>query len=163
MVRRCLSYHFNNAGAIGLLLASVIAKMHSMKSLKDAIRPTLNAVAGPGWRDGLTLLENWGAIVGTDLAAMCTPAQVRFPNKERRDGTLVLAAPGAARLELQHHTPTILAKVNSFFGYGAVSRVQLLPGNMPAQPLIHSEAMEEVIDLTEALEKLGKAVAAKGL
>lgn len=89
---------------------------------------------------------------------MCTPAQVRFPNKERRDGTLVLAAPGAARLELQHHTPAIINKVNAFFGYGAVSRIQLVPGDLPLSSLPAMPAAEETIDLQQALEMLGKAV-----
>lgn len=131
-----------------------------MKSLRDAIRPTLNQAAGPGWRDGLTLLEQWHAIVGSELAALCTPAQVRFPAKERRDGTLVLAAPGAARLELQHHTPLILQKVNAFFGYGAIAKVQLVPGGLPQAPLTVTEAETGEISLDEALKTLGKAVTA---
>jgi len=129
-----------------------------MKSLADAARQQITALAGPGWRDGIMLLEHWSVIVGPSIARLCSPQQVRFPGKEKRDGTLVLAAPGAARLELQHQTPTILAQVNQYFGYGAIARLQLVPGELPRNgaPPAPKEAAESTLD--EALVRLGKAV-----
>lgn len=130
-----------------------------MKSLAHAIRPTITAAAGAGWRDGLTLLEHWPAIVGDELAALCTPVQVRFPAKTRRDGTLVLAGPSAARLEVQHLTPTLLAKLNAFFGYAAISRLQLVPGVLPTlQANIKPPAEAADDSLSNALNSLQNAV-----
>jgi hypothetical protein len=129
-----------------------------MKSIVDSIRQTITALAGPGWRDGLALQENWADIVGPQVAAVCRPQQVRFPNKDRRDGILVLAAPGAARLELQHQTPHIIGHVNQYFGYAAIASIQLVPGEIRAikGPPAPPEASE--ISLKEALERLGAAL-----
>lgn len=129
-----------------------------MKSLADSARKTITALAGKGWRDGLTLLEQWPEIVGTQTARLCSPQQIKFPTAEKRDGALVLAAPGAARLELQHQIPYILGRVNQFFGYAAVATVQLVPGELPKNSAPLAPAAQAELTLEEALGNLAKAV-----
>ncbi|MGE3770045.1 MAG: DUF721 domain-containing protein [Bdellovibrionales bacterium] len=129
-----------------------------MKPLADHARKTITALAGPGWRDGLTLLEHWPEIAGPATARLCSPQQVRFPNNEKRDGTLVLAAPGAARLELQHQTPHILSRVNQFFGYAAIAKIQLVPGELPTEKAPAPAETTPEIGLNEALERLRAAI-----
>ena len=45
----------------------------------------------------------------------------------RTDGTLILkVATGALALELSHKEPIIIEKINTYFGYGAVSRIKIM-------------------------------------
>ena len=71
------------------------------------------------------LVQHWGAIVGERLAGGSSPEKLSFVRGGRRDGTLKLrVAPGLA-LEIQHSEPTILERINGFFGYRAVARLTL--------------------------------------
>ncbi len=81
----------------------------------------------PGWAELRLLLERWEEIAGADYVNLTTPQTVKFKGTERRDGTLVIAAPGALRTELQHDAGIIIDRVNRLFGYRAIAQLQLIP------------------------------------
>ena len=73
------------------------------------------------------LLKNWASVVGEDFAAYCIPERIDFKKGMRTDGTLILkVATGALALELSHKEPIIIEKINTYFGYGAVSRIKIM-------------------------------------
>lgn len=77
------------------------------------------------------LITHWAEIVGPDIARGCQPDKLRFPKGERHDGTLILRCLGALALEIQHQTPHLLERINGYFGYRAIARVQIVQGTMP--------------------------------
>ncbi len=80
------------------------------------------------------IVGRWREIVGEELAGMCLPIRISFPRDSRRDGTLrIKVAPGFAPL-VQHAAPLILERVNRHFGYGALARLSLTQGPLPAAP-----------------------------
>ncbi|MGE4063286.1 MAG: DUF721 domain-containing protein [Rhodospirillaceae bacterium] len=107
------------------------------------------------------ILTHWETVVGPELAAFACPLEIKFP-RGRNDGAtlhLRIASGGAATL-LHMKTPTILARVNGFIGYGAVSSIQVAQGPLPkgrkrAPPV---EPKETPTTLTDALAKLRAAV-----
>ncbi|MBZ6378470.1 hypothetical protein B5C34_12720 [Pacificimonas flava] len=74
------------------------------------------------------VVARWPEIVGAELARITQPDQIRFPQGKRSGGTLCVTVGAARAPHVQHAEPTILEKVNRFFGYGAVARLQLRHG-----------------------------------
>ncbi len=124
------------------------------------------------------VVANWDAIVGEQLAAVSAPDRIRWPRgageeAQKKGGTLVIrAAPGRA-LELQYEASRIIARINSFFGYGAVAQLKVVQAAelgagrprapaLPEKPVREHE-VEQVEDasLRAALARLGRGVAAR--
>lgn len=122
-------------------------------------------------------VANWEAIVGADLAVVSAPERIRWPRgsgetAQKQGGTLIIrAAPGRA-LELQYEASRIIARINGYFGYGAIAAVKVVqaatlpagPAKPPAlaeKPVCEQELGQiEPSPLKDALERLGRAVAA---
>lgn len=78
------------------------------------------------------LVAHWEAIVGPTLAVYTLPEQLRFPRGKREDGELtVRVASGPFATQLQHDAPTVIARINGYFGYAAVKRLKLLQAPLP--------------------------------
>lgn len=124
------------------------------------------------------LVVDWAAIVGSAVASHTLPLRIKFPPKERGDGTLEIKVGSSAfATELQHLEPLIIERINGYFGWKAVARLRMRHGPLPqrrpvrpAPPEPDAQAsarletvLEKVEDpaLREALERLGKYVAAK--
>lgn len=116
------------------------------------------------------LITEWETIVGHDLAESCIPEKLTFPSNKRDSGVLRLRADGGAALELQHLEPQILERINSYFGYKAVSRLQLINGpvrrnaketspkpRIQAPPKFNPCKVSDP-KLREVLERLGKSM-----
>ncbi|HAA92128.1 MAG: hypothetical protein CMM48_11290 [Rhodospirillaceae bacterium] len=77
------------------------------------------------------LITDWKTIVGPEIARASLPEKLTFPRNKRDSGILRLKAEGGAALEIQHLEPQILERINSYFGYRAVTRLQLVNGPVP--------------------------------
>lgn len=119
------------------------------------------------------LIRDWPAIVGESLASQSRPQRLIFPRDKKTDGTLrVEASPGFA-LEMQYMESMILERIAAYFGYRAVTRLQIKqafdfqapvvtkpkPETTPA-PL--PDALQEQVSVTpdEGLRKALTALAA---
>jgi hypothetical protein len=120
---------------------------------------------------------HWEAIVGEELARVSAPERIRWPRgsgekAQKQGGTLVIrAAPGRA-LELQYEASRIIARINSFFGHGAVAKLKVMqaaslregprkPPPLPEKPVCEQQlAALDDSPLKAALERLGRSVAA---
>ena len=115
---------------------------------------------------GGEIISHWPTIVGPELAAFAAPLQIKFPRGKNAGATLLLRiSSGAAATMLHLKTPLILERVNGFFGYAAIDKVQAAQGplpnrgprtNKPAKPL--KTATSKPSTVTEALDRLGAAV-----
>jgi len=95
------------------------------------------------------LLMQWRAIAGEDVASLCEPERIKWPrySTEKRGGTLILkAAPGRA-LDLQHETPRIAERINSFYGHAAIATIKIVQAPLTAKP---APAAKPVLDATRA-------------
>ena len=75
-----------------------------------------------------SIVSRWREIVGERYAAVSAPESIRFPPGKRSDGVLHLLVEGAHAPMMQHVAPVIMERVNRFFGYPAVARVQFRQG-----------------------------------
>ena len=81
-----------------------------------------------------SVVSRWREIVGDTYADVSIPQAIRFPRGERAGGVLELTVTGAYAPQLQAVGPEIVERVNRFFGYGAVSRLKLIHGQVARRP-----------------------------
>ena len=138
-------------------------------------------------RAGMTtdLIASWDEIVGERHAAMSRPEKLNWPRQASEDdpfepATLVVACDGGHALFMQHDSTEVLACVNDYFGFTAVSKLKLVQKPLTSVgrrrerpttgPLADSKRQHlaavvkdvENNDLREALEKLGKGLFSEG-
>ena len=97
-----------------------------LNSLASETLPLLKKIISKKGMLTVDVVLFWEQIVGQELSLYTRPEKITFKNNERNNGTLYVAVPnGAFALELQHREKFILDKVNSFFGYQAVSSMRI--------------------------------------
>lgn len=123
----------------------------------EGINQVLQAALGPairrrGFADE-RILQEWEQIAGPLIAARCKPVKIHYGRQ--RTGTLHIQASSAIALELQHLAPQLIERVNGYFGYRAVHRLQIIqmpvPGHHHAAP---APPVPEVMADADAAEKL---------
>jgi hypothetical protein len=132
-----------------------------------------------------SLVTDWPAIAGTELAAYTVPERLKWPHgvqrsedgappaeKGRSGATLVLRVDGARALDVQYKARQIIERINAYFGYAAIAELRILqapvdyrlppaPAARPAaEPLTHEVAHIADPGLRGALARLGAGVRA---
>lgn len=79
------------------------------------------------------IVMRWAEIVGPRYAGVSTPESIRFPPGRKAEGVLTITVKGAHAAMMQHIAPEIVERVNRFFGYAAVARLNLKQGNVAAR------------------------------
>lgn len=80
------------------------------------------------------LVIRWRELVGETLADNSAPERLVWPTGKSEDATLKLrVAPGFGP-EVQHLAPLILERINTFYGYRAVTRLAISQGPVPRPP-----------------------------
>ncbi len=133
-----------------------------------------------------SILSEWAAIVGDELAHFTMPDRVVWPRRhEEQDSApqngrrgqgavLVLRVEGPRAIEVQHRSGQILERVNAYFGYRAVAEMRILQAPVirkptrspfPVPPLdpdaLPPSAAIENEGLRAALLRLGSAAKAR--
>ena len=89
------------------------------------------------------ILAHWREIAGKDLAAYSEPERIRWPRQpdsgmsgrgRKNGGTLVIRVTDGRAVELQHETARIVDRVNTYYGYEAITGVKLVQGPLPRPP-----------------------------
>jgi hypothetical protein len=122
-----------------------------------------------------SIVSRWREIVGPRYAAVSAPESIRFPHGKKSGGTLTLVVEGAHAPTMQHVAPTIVERVNRFFGYPAVERIAFRqgivqtermkprkePAALPPIPAELGDSLREVVDpeLRVCLEELARGLA----
>ena len=83
------------------------------------------------------IVTDWRAIVGETVAERSAPERLirgRAAQGAGADsgGTLRLRVAGVWALEFQHMAPGLIARINGYFGYAAVARIQFIQAPLPA-------------------------------
>ncbi|HAU28863.1 MAG TPA: DUF721 domain-containing protein [Rhodospirillaceae bacterium] len=125
------------------------------------------------------LISDWENVVGPELAEHTLPLKLSFPPQKRDGGTLDIRTPSAFAAQLQHMTPQVISRINTHFGYAAVSRIRITQGNPsrehlkkqepPKKPLTSGQKedianrISEIPDenLRKTLQALGEAILSK--
>ncbi len=84
------------------------------------------------------IVTRWAEIVGPRYAGVSTPESIRFPPGKKSEGVLTVTVKGAHAAMMQHIAPEIIERVNRFFGYAAVVRLNLKQGKVAERPSRHA-------------------------
>lgn len=88
------------------------------------------------------ILGHWREIAGDDIAEFSAPERIRWPRRDANDkgdgrrklgGTLVIRVTDGRAVELQHQTAKIIDRVNTYYGYQAITGIKLVHGPLPEQ------------------------------
>lgn len=71
------------------------------------------------------ILLEWGKIVGQEMSQKCIPEKLVFPKEKKTEGTLYLNVQISSGLLIEYGAPLIIDKINSYFGYQAVTRLKI--------------------------------------
>lgn len=119
------------------------------------------------------LLAQWPEVVGRDLAQFCEPERLRWPrgqenSAQKLGGVLTIRAVPGRALDVEYDTPRIIERINSFYGYAAVSEIRITHGpiDRTAQKRKDETRLYDLHggparDLESALARLGAAVNAQ--
>ncbi|MBL4640133.1 MAG: DUF721 domain-containing protein [Kordiimonadaceae bacterium] len=77
------------------------------------------------------IIQRWAQIVGPELAAATVPIRLVFPRGEKMGAKLVIRCASAFAPLVAHKHERIMEMVNSFFGYGAVAKIEIKQGPLP--------------------------------
>jgi len=146
------------------------------KAIGQTVKRFTRSVFGRrGLADG-AIVRDWRAIAGAALAAHSQPERIIYPTAKQSGGTLHLRVDsGALATEIQHQEPLLVERINTYFGFKAISRLKLIqapigrnreskqPATAPldgTQESILRRQLENVgnADLKAALDGLGRAV-----
>ncbi len=132
------------------------------------------------------ILMAWPDIVGERLAAFTQPLKIEWKRKAphadpetRPDpATLVIRVESAFALELQHLAPTVIDRVNTYYGWRCIGKLVLKQGPVrrvvkkrPAASVLSPQDREKVSAavqpieeeaLKAALDRLGQAIVSSG-
>ena len=92
----------------------------------------------------------WPEIVGAELARVATPEKLSFRRGRSADGTLHLKVAGPSALAIQHQAPMIMERINTFYGFRAVARLNLLQGAPVAARTLTAEKIPVPRELSKA-------------
>ena len=153
-----------------------------LTNVSKIITPIAKQLLGQNGFFMVDLLSNWQALVGKNLATYALPVKLAFAPNSRRDGCLTIATIGGAfAMEIKQQERSLIAKINVFFGYEAISKIKIIQTANPEDFAIYKKPIEnlqknvvsvseenyitELIkdirspELREALQKIGQAVA----
>lgn len=102
------------------------------------------------------ILLEWSKIVGQEMSQKCTPEKLIFPKGNKTEGTLYLNVQISSGLLIEYGTPLIIDKINSYFGYQAVTRLkikQVLYNNDP-MPYLREKVFKNNPLTSEELNQL---------
>ncbi|WP_372004013.1 DciA family protein [Tistrella mobilis] len=124
------------------------------------------------------IVTDWPQIIGRPLDRVTMPLELKFPPGRRAGGTLIVKVAGPFATEIQMLSHLVIERVNAYFGYGAVERLRIQQGPIPAPrarphpvagplPAAEEHRLGQLVatvpdaDLAARLERLGRAVFSK--
>lgn len=114
-------------------------RARGLRALGETVaKVTAPIMSRQGFAGGAIVAE-WPAIVGEQMASQSIPEKVIHSRDKNAGGTLRLCvASGGVATELQHLEPLLLDRINTYFGYPAIARLQFvhrpLPHTKPPRP-----------------------------
>lgn len=164
----------------------VTSKKKSASQIADIANLLIDPILAKKAGINTMLLNAWDEIVGPEFKDSTRPDKIVWPpsNQKMRDeietggglepGTLTIACEGARALFLSHQQNEVIARINSFLGFPAISRIKIVQKSISqankqrkkTKGLSVSEQTKldllvaniEDDKLTKALKKLGRAV-----
>ena len=96
----------------------------------DAAAVGQSAFLHSGFSDP-TMVMHWEAIAGPDVAVLTRPLRL---TQGPHEGVLTLLCEPGAAIFLQHESPALCDRINTFLGRAVVSRFKFVQRSLPKRP-----------------------------
>ena len=101
-----------------------------LQSLSQTLLPIAQSILGKNGFVETDIITNWVEIICEQLAQYSFPQKIEFPKDKKNNGCLHITVPsGAFAVEIKHREKYILDKINTYFGYNAVSSLRIIQNN----------------------------------
>lgn len=122
------------------------------KLLPKLVKPTFEK---KGFVQAEILLE-WGKIVGPEMSEKCSPEKLVFPQGKKTEGVLHLNVQISSGLLIEYGAPLIIDKINSYFGYQAVTQLKIkqVLYKLESKSLLEKKMFKDVSLTSEELNYL---------
>ncbi|MCT4654713.1 MAG: DciA family protein [Cohaesibacter sp.] len=152
------------------------------RRLGDLIGKSLTPLCRKQGFASADIVQFWAEIVGPSYAHCTEPDRIRWPRRGEGEGfnpgTLIVHCEGAFALVFQQEQEKIIQRVNAYFGYPAIDRLQILQRPVrprraiqppPLRPMTKAEEAKldhqlegvENERMAAALKRLGHAISVK--
>ena len=102
-------------------------KTKDLQPLAFTLMPLAKKLLGKFGFVEADIITNWPEIIGENLAGYTHPLKIVFLKENRNNGCLYLSvASGAFAVEIKHREKYIIDKINTYFGYNAVSSLKIM-------------------------------------
>ncbi len=135
-------------------------KFEGLAPLVKDMGPLTKNILGERGFVNIDLIAHWSEIVGDDLSKGVIPVRLAFPHGQRTNGTLhVRTAGGSFALIFEHQKERVIERINTYFGYPAISQIRQVQGGIKLLKISPEEVEwplgdEEVQDLLERVDKI---------
>lgn len=99
-------------------------------SLARAAEPLISQALRARGHATLEVIRRWPHIVGAELAAASEPVELKMRGKMRTEGVLTVRVESGFAVLFEHRKPYLIDRINSYFGFQAVSQINLKQGPM---------------------------------
>ena len=103
-------------------------------SLARAAEPLISQALRARGHATLEVIRRWPHIVGAELAAASEPVEMKMRGKMRSEGVLTVRVESGFAVLFEHRKPYLIDRINSYFGFQAVSQINLKQGPMRRRP-----------------------------
>lgn len=100
----------------------------------ETAREPLRAAAGRYGFAETDVLVRWPEVLGEALAGLCRPLKVSYGRARGLGATLTVEVEGARAPEVEMQAPRIVERINSFYGYRAITRLRITQASGYAGP-----------------------------
>ena len=74
----------------------------------------------------MSVIKNWKEIVGDDIAKNCWPIKIFFSDGNNSNGKITIKVKRGWSLEIEYKNQEIIEKLNQYFGYKAISKINII-------------------------------------
>ena len=103
----------------------------------------------------LELLKNWGNIVPKKYISLIYPIKIKA-NSQKEGARLVLKVDPSIAFAVEHEKEKIIKKINAFFGYQAIVKLELIQGKIDNQNNELSNNNKSLKDKTNVSNRYSK-------
>ena len=99
----------------------------SMNAIGAVLLPLIRGICSKKGMIAFDVIASWAKIAGQDMARYSIPEKITFKKGEKENGILrIKVLSGAFALEISHREKFIVEKINSYFGFNAVSGIKII-------------------------------------
>ncbi len=98
--------------------------IQGLRPFSSSIPKTLKKHLKKGGYNYSNIVDKWTEIVDRQISDIAYPVTIRM-GKDMKDGTLVLNVIHGKEVEIEYKKNDVMDKINSFFGYNCISRINL--------------------------------------